>query len=205
MALEGDLHTIPARELFGWLAQRRASGTLSLSRDMTTWQLQLQGGRVSLASSSDEETLLGRLLIERGLIDKRQLAAVLEQRGRSRARLGKVLTRAGLVSAEDIARVLSDKVARLLADTLTWGDGRFFFDDRAAVKKRPAVETTVDLAVLLERTAAAPPAPGEPEGEVVSDSDILEVTEVDGVAGRARVKGGRRKRTMRIGYYGSIA
>lgn len=205
MALEGDLHTIPARELFGWLAQRRASGTLSLSHDMTTWQLQLQGGRVSLASSSDEETLLGRLLIERGLIDKRQLAAVLEQRGRSRARLGKVLTRAGLVSAEDIARVLSDKVARLLADTLTWGDGRFFFDDRAAVKKRPAVETTVDLAVLLERTAAAPPAPGEPEGEVVSDSDILEVTEVDGAAGRARVKGGRRKRTMRIGYYGSIA
>ena len=36
MALQGDVSTIPVRELLGWLAGRRASGTLSLSRGKTT-------------------------------------------------------------------------------------------------------------------------------------------------------------------------
>src|SRR5688572_24565694 len=123
MPLQGDLHTIPPRELLGWLAQRRASGTLSLSCEMTTWQLQLREGAVSLASSSSEETLLGRLLIERGLLDEQQLAAILEQRGRSKARLGKMLMRAGLVTIADLEWVLAEKVERLLADTLGWNDG----------------------------------------------------------------------------------
>ena len=194
MALQGDLHTISPRELLGWLAQRRASGTLSLSRDMITWQLQLREGAVSLASSSTEETLLGRLLIERGLIDEQQLAAILEQRGRSKARLGKMLMKAGLVTIADLEGVLSEKVERLLADTQVWDDGRFFFDDSAPAKKRPAVEASVDLAALLDRTSAAA------EGEVVADADILEVTEVTTPAQPAN-GAGRRKRTQRIGYY----
>ena len=55
MALKGDLQTLPLRDLLGWLAQKEASGTLSLSRGMMARRFQLRGGRVMLSSSTDEE------------------------------------------------------------------------------------------------------------------------------------------------------
>src|SRR5687767_6876708 len=130
MALEGDLRTMPVRELLGWLAERKATGQLSLSRGMVARRFHLRAGRVNLASSTEEASLLGRLLVEAGLLDEKRLQQVLGSRSSaaSRARLGKTLVEAGLVSAADIARVLASKVERLLSDALTWTDGAFHFD-----------------------------------------------------------------------------
>jgi hypothetical protein len=174
MALQGDVATIPLRDLLGWLAARRASGTLSLSRGMVAWQFHLREGRVLLASSSAKETLLGRLLVERGLIDETQLASALDRCRRSRARLGRTLTRAGLVKASELSRVLAEKAQRLLEEALTWGDGRFFFDDTALPRRRPAVATTFDLAALLERAVAR-----VADAHAVTDADVIEITDLD--------------------------
>jgi hypothetical protein len=176
MALQGDVETVPLRDVVAWLAQQRASGTLSLSRGMIVRRFHLQGGQVMLASSTEEETLLGRLLVARGLIDGTQLAAALESR-RRRSRLGKTLTRAGAVSRAEVGSVLSDKVVRLLDDALTWTEGRFFFDHAVPARKRPAVTAAVDLATVLARPPGGPSA--DAEGRlVVSDDDILEVTDL---------------------------
>jgi hypothetical protein len=174
MALQGDVSTVPVRELLGWLARRRASGTLSLGRGMLAWRFHLRQGRVELASSAARESMLGRLLVERGLIDEAQLAAALERGRHSRARLGKTLARAGLVSAEDLAGVLAEKVEGLLEEALSWTEGRFFFDDERLPRKRPAVPTAVDLAAFVGRVTP----------HAVSDADVLEVSEI---VPRARV------------------
>ena len=42
MALQGDVTTVPVRELLAWLARRRATGILSLSRGMEVWRFQLR-------------------------------------------------------------------------------------------------------------------------------------------------------------------
>jgi hypothetical protein len=170
MALQGDVSTIPVRELLGWLGRRRASGTLSLSRGMAAWRFQLRSGRVVLASSAARESMLGRLLVERGLLDETQLAAALARARRSRARLGKTLERTGLVSPEELAGVLSAKVEGLLEEALAWTDGRFFFDDEALPRRRPSVPTSIDLESLVRREPAEPVA--------VSDADVLEVSEI---------------------------
>jgi hypothetical protein len=176
MALQGDVATIPVGELLRWLAQKRASGTLSLSRGMAAWRFHLRAGRVELASSAARESMLGRLLVDRGLIDEAQLAAALAQGRRSRSRLGKTLARSGLVSAEALATVLAAKVEGLLREALTWTEGRFFFDDEAVARQKPAVHTPVDLEALLGRVTAEPVA--------VNDADVLEVREI-APAGRA--------------------
>lgn len=170
MALEGDVGTVPVRELLIWLARRRATGTLSLSRGMVAWRFQLRAGCVELAASADRETMLGHLLMERGLIDQAQLTAALEEGRRTRARLGKILARQGLVSAAALADLLSAKVEALLAEALSWTDGRFFFDDAPLPRKRPAVRTAVDLRALVGR-AGTEPLP-------VADADVLEVSEI---------------------------
>jgi hypothetical protein len=172
MALQGDVATVPVPELLGWLARRRATGMLSLSRGMSAWRFQLRGGRVELASSAARGTMLGRLLIERGLIDEAQLASALEERRRSRARLGKTLARAGLVSAADLTAVLAHKVEGLLQEALSWPDGRFFFDDEAVSRRRPAVGNAIDLEGLLPRLRPV----------AVRDADVLEVQDLTGAA-----------------------
>jgi hypothetical protein len=171
MALTGDVATIPVPELLGWLARRRATGTLSLSRGMVAWRFQLRAGRVELASSAARGTMLGRLLVERGLIDEAQLARALAQGRRSRARLGKTLARAGLVSTAELAGVLAAKTEGLLEEALSWTDGRFFFDDQAMPRRRPAVLSAIDLEALIGRARASEPV-------AISDADVLEVREI---------------------------
>jgi hypothetical protein len=170
MALQGDVTTVPVRELLIWLARRRATGTLSLSKGMMAWRFQLRGGCVELAASADRQTMLGHLLVDRGLIDQPQLEAALAEGKRTRARLGKTLAKQGLVSAGALADLLSAKVESLLGEALTWTEGRFFFDDEPLPRKRPAVRTAVDLRAIIGR--------GPEQALPVSDADVLEVSEI---------------------------
>src|SRR2546430_7338430 len=146
MALEGDLTTLPARELLAWLARRRASGTLSLSQGMRTWQLWLRDGRVLLTTTSGRDLPLGRLLVERGLLEEAQLEEALVRSRRSHARLGRTLARAGLVSNEALSAVLAEQVRGVVAEALRWQEGRLFLDDRATPRARPAAGSPLRLA-----------------------------------------------------------
>ena len=99
----------------------------------------------------------------------------------TRARLGKELVEAGLVSADDIAHTLNRKVQRLLTDALTWRSGRFHFDEAEPVRRRAAVSTTVDLAEFLNDSGlpvrATRGAAGSGRGRVwtVTDEDVIEI------------------------------
>jgi hypothetical protein len=183
MPLEGDLETMAVAELLGWLAERRATGQLTMTQGMVARRFHLRGGRVMLASSTEEGHLLGRMLVEEGLIEEGHLQGVLGSRAQSmtRARLGKELVEAGLVSADDIALTLNRKVHRLLADALTWRAGRFHFDEAEPVRRRAAVTTTVDLVEFLtdaglpERPNRPRPAPGRGRVWTVTDDDVIEI------------------------------
>ena len=181
MALQGDVKTIALREVLGWLADKRATGILSLSRGLVVRQFHLRGGRVTLSASTDQEMLLGRLLVERGIIARERLQEALASRRGKHLRLGTILTRTGVVSKEALRDVLTEKSRRLLLDVLGWSDGAFFFD-AAAVPKRPPVAASVSLTEILKLALAPPPgaqlAPPERDDVMVGDADIVEVTEI---------------------------
>ena len=163
MAFEGDVATFPVGDLLAWLAQRRATGVLSLTRRLTARRFHLRGGQVRLVSSSEQEMLLGQLLVERAMLGPDALAQTLASRGRSRARLGRLLARGGLVTPAQLQAILAEKTRRLLADAITWQDGRFFYDSvdetapdavrrrRARSEDQRAVAVVVDLAAALEQ------------------------------------------------------
>jgi hypothetical protein len=179
MALQGDLKTIPLREILGWLAHSRASGILSVSRGMVVRQFHLRRGRVTLSGSTDQELLLGHLLVERGIVDRAQLQEALATREGSRLRLGAVLTRAGMVSPSALRAVLTEKGRRLLLDVLSWTDGDFFFDTGTA-RKRPAVAAIVGLAEVLALPSEVRLDPPDPDDVVITDEDIVEIIELAG-------------------------
>jgi len=177
MALEGDIATFPLRDLFAWLVERRASGVLSLTRGMTARRFHLRAGQVRLVSSSEQDMLLGQLLVESKLVGPDALAQAIAARGRSRARLGRLLARGGLVTPRQLQAILTEKVRRLLADALTWSDGCFFYqaaapDADAAEEQRRArredsraIPVMVDLEALLQQIH---------EGVAVADDDVIE-------------------------------
>jgi hypothetical protein len=194
MALQGDLSTMPVRQLLTWLADGRATGQLSLSHAMVVRRFHLRGGRVMLASSSEEPNLLGRLLVERGLVKEAELERVLDQRGGTRPRLGKALAEAGLVSPAALSQVLAEKVQRLLTGALTWTEGTFYFDDEAPARRQAAVSTSVDLAAVLELARGAGRRSGE-ETMAVTDADVIEMHSIAG----ERRPGQTGRRTPREG------
>src|ERR671913_480233 len=109
MALEGDLRTIPLRDLLDWLARRRASGRLTLSRGMTVRRFHLRDGRVTLVNSSEEWTRLGRLLVDRGLVEDGEVERALGQRPKRNVRLGRLLIDAGVISGHQLGSILGEK------------------------------------------------------------------------------------------------
>ncbi|MES1207317.1 MAG: DUF4388 domain-containing protein [Pseudomonadota bacterium] len=178
MALRGDVETIPLRHLLGWLSEQRASGLLSLNRGAIARSFHLWQGQVMLSSTTEEDMLLGRLLVARGMIDATQLAAALDTRAGTRRHLGSALTRAGLLSPAQLRGVLTEKVRRLLIDALNWTDGGFSFDEAEQLPQtRPGVAAVVDLAEVL---AMAPDiyAAAAPDDVIVTDDDIVETAEV---------------------------
>jgi hypothetical protein len=170
MALEGDLTTFAVRDLLGWLAGRRATGTLSLVRGMVAWQLRLRQGMVTVASSPAGSPRLGRLLVERGLLEEAALAGALERSRRSHARLGRTLERAGLVSAEAVAALLAERIRRVLDEVLAWSDGRFVFDEGEG-RERAAVSAAVDLGAHLMEDQR--PVVG------ITEADVVEITDLE--------------------------
>lgn len=193
MAFEGDVATFPVGDLLAWLAQRRATGVLSLTRRLTARRFHLRAGQVRLCSSSEQEMLLGQLLIERALLGPDALAQTLASRGRSRARLGRLLARGGLVTPAQLQEILAEKTRRLLADAFTWEDGRFFYEAadetaadsvrrrRARSEDQRAIAVVVDLAAALEqirRDAALRPvaaAGSAADGYLdIDDGDVVE-------------------------------
>jgi hypothetical protein len=177
MALEGDVRTFPLADLFAWLTARRASGVLSLTRGMTARRFHLSRGQVRLVSSSEQEMLLGQLLIDHKLLDADTLAQTLAGRGRSRARLGRLLTRGGLVTPRQLQGILTEKVRRLLADALTWSEGRFFYEpssDSASDSGRWGIAVAVDLAAALERIRCETRAAPADDCVAVADDDVIE-------------------------------
>ena len=202
MAFEGDVATFPVGDLLAWLAQRRATGVLSLTRGLTARRFYLRAGEVRLVSSSEQEMLLGQLLVERALLKPEALAQALAARGRSRARLGRLLTRGGLVPRAELQAILADKTRRLLADAIAWRDGRFFYEAQAALsdpaldqrrarrEDKRGIAVAVGLAAALEEinreSANRAAAPGRPDtrpetrpDDVQGDVDASDVIDVD--------------------------
>ena len=181
--LEGDIDTYPLGELLAWLARSRATGVLTLARGMTIRRFHLRAGHICLVSSSEQELLLGQILVERKVLGESALAKALAGRGRSRTRLGRLLLRGGLVTQKQLRSILGEKVRRLLADALTWDGGRFLFEavepgQAGRRARRGEIGVAIALDAVLEQIdsnpATAQAARASDGCLVVEDGDVIE-------------------------------
>jgi hypothetical protein len=148
MALRGTIDTMSVADLLDWMDRRAASGVLTLTRATVARRFQISAGAITLASSSEQRVLLGRLLMERKLIRPTELERALRIGRETGTRLGRVLTLIELVSEEKIRELLREKIQAMIANALGWTDGRFVFDDNAEAQQ-PMVRLSLALRDVL--------------------------------------------------------
>jgi hypothetical protein len=150
MSLAGTLDTMPAAELIAWLAQREHTGILTFKQSENAKILTIESSQVTNAASSDLREHLGQYLINYGLIEDDQLRKAFDTQKETNVFLGKILVMTGVVTEEQIKRMLELKIRETTLDFFLWDLGEFEFHDSMIPDVTSAISVSVDLQKLYQ-------------------------------------------------------
>jgi DNA-binding response OmpR family regulator len=126
--MSGDIGAIALAEILQILQMQRQTGVLRVMNNRTTVAIAIRQGLIDIvqARGASEEFRLGRYFIERGLVTREQIEAVLKART-APLLIGESLVVAGLVTRDDVTEALGRQSSELTYDVLRWSFGRFAF------------------------------------------------------------------------------
>jgi curved DNA-binding protein CbpA len=146
----GSLDETPLAELLVRLDLERFAGTLELVAGNRTHIVVLDAGRVVKAQLAVPVEPLGRILVDRGLIDATRLDALLASQPAPGHRLGQLLVAQGLVDAAALDSALVEQVRRRLLRLFLAGSGTFrLLPGQDALDARPGLARPFDPLGLL--------------------------------------------------------
>ena len=113
------------------LQQARRSGILAVTQGTIAKALFFRHGRIVFASSTLEKEKLGEHLIRLGRISRADFAAAYEASLDKKQRFGKAIVRAGLMTEEELGRIVAQQVQRIAVSLFQWttGETEFHPDD----------------------------------------------------------------------------
>jgi hypothetical protein len=145
MSFAGDLHTFDIFDLLAWLAGRRKSGLLSLTRRSTRKTLAFRDGALQWSGSNDPRETLGQALVRDALITEEALFRALLKQETERRRLGEILVADKMLDEQQLLRSLRANAEAQVHDLFLWPDGRFELDDGDVPAPSPS-----DLAIPVQ-------------------------------------------------------
>ncbi len=127
--LSGDISVITIAEVLQLLELQHQSGTLLVATRGGEVSLFLDRGMVGLARSRGlrDEFLLGRYLLESGILTRDTLESVIKN-NTSRRPLGERLMELGLATESQIRAALERQTSELVYELVRWKSGRFAFE-----------------------------------------------------------------------------
>src|SRR3954470_6795851 len=139
--LFGDFATMPLKDLVVYLANKKASGVLSLQRDVVRKQVILVDGEAINASSNEPREYLGQFLINLGKITEDQFNRAYVTQRETKVFLGQILVMIGAVSEEQVRNALSLKMRETVLEAYQWTHGSFAFES----DKHPEIPQGLEL------------------------------------------------------------
>jgi DNA-binding response OmpR family regulator len=127
--LSGDLSVVSIAEVLQLLALQRQSGALSVVTRRAEITLHVRDGNIDFATWKGlrDEFLIGRYLIEDGVLTREELQHVLEHRAGSKRLLGEMLIQLGHATAAQVHTALTRQTSELVYELVRWDRGRFAF------------------------------------------------------------------------------
>jgi len=129
IGLMGDLACVGLGDVFRMLAQYRRTGIMHIFKDEMRVEVSFTDGKIDLATATgyEEEFLLGRFIIETGLMSRTDLDNFLQNRAGSSKLLGRQLVKLGFIPLEGLREAIRRQTQEVLYELLRWDRGRFHF------------------------------------------------------------------------------
>ncbi len=124
MKTEGRLGEQDLPDLIRELSGERWTGTLRLEREGHKIGIVVDSGRLVFASSSNPDYRLGPRLLRRGLISVRQMEDAVRAISPSK-RFGTVLVERGILETKELARGVVEQTRDIILLGFRWTSGRF--------------------------------------------------------------------------------
>jgi tetratricopeptide (TPR) repeat protein len=163
----GPLAELPLAELLVRLDADRFSGTLELTVGGRTHLVVLADGRVVKAQLAVPVEPLGRILVERGLVEGAKLDALLRRQPATGRRLGELLVEQGLLDDAALEDALVEQVRRRLLRLFLAGDGSYRLrPEQDGLDGRPGIARPFDPLRLLPEGVRNSRSPEELEARL---------------------------------------
>ncbi len=127
--LAGDLGFISIAEVMQMLELQRQTGALRITYGNQEICFYFGDGRIDLAKGVNlsHSFLLGRFLVEDGVVDRRKLDSLLGDSGASQRLLGETMVDRKLALETQIREALKRQTSELAYEAVRWKNGRFTF------------------------------------------------------------------------------
>jgi hypothetical protein len=128
--LSGDISVISIAEILQLLQLQRQTGALAVSTRNREITLYVRQGSIDLATVHGlrDEFLIGRYLVELGVVTRNDLNTVVKNRAGSKRLLGEMLINLGMVGDEQVEKALIRQTSELVYEVVRWKNGRFTFN-----------------------------------------------------------------------------
>ena len=147
--MSGDLAAVPLAEILQVLQMQRQTGMLRVTNHKVTLGICIRQGHVDLVMSrgAADEYRLGRYFVEKGLLSRETLDAIVAEK--ERRLLGELLVERGTITHEDLVEALGKQSSELVYDVLRWPYGRFSFTKEPPTKEAEAARLGLGISSLV--------------------------------------------------------
>jgi len=130
MSLTGDIQTFSLSAIGRLLHQEKKTGILKVSSQERETSIYFRGGDIVFISGDlAAELSLGALLKDKQLVSDKDIEDSLGVAREENRRLGVVLMESGLVTQDDLVKVLNYQFKEAISAVLSWREGAFVYED----------------------------------------------------------------------------
>lgn len=130
----GSIDSVPPSTLIADIFAGRFTGVLTLEQGKRKKFLYLKSGTLIFANSTDEEDLLGQVLLQGNRISEEKIVAALEiqqnRKEQGERLLGKILVSEGFIEPLDLVWAVKTQVEGIFCDCFHWKEGSFIFEEQ---------------------------------------------------------------------------
>ncbi|MFH1017475.1 MAG: DUF4388 domain-containing protein [Pseudomonadota bacterium] len=151
MALKGTLKDFSVADIFQLIGQQRKSGSLMVRGREKEAQIVFDAGQVVLGTfkRSDEDFLLGTMLLRARAITAEQLTEAIENQKTTLRSLGDILKSMGAINATVLGEFVSLQLKEVLFRIFQWNEGLYEFVPEKINYNRTIIHAKPAEAVLL--------------------------------------------------------
>ena len=155
MGLEGTLRAFSVTDILQVLGLQRKTGILTIEGKEDTITVSFLAGQIVSADSaaSSLEERVGNLLVRTGKLAPEWLVRALEVQKETQQRLGSILLRDRILTADDLREALRLQINRILLASLRWTDGEFRFNPSGLIDHDAGLLVPIPTESLLREAA----------------------------------------------------